>query len=487
MMELTRLDRVVGYISPTALRNRLIARAQLQMLRSYDAANQHNSSSINRNSKSASNEVRGQVAPVRENVREVVRNTPFAERGLSIIVNGIVGSEIVASIKHPNPKTHAKLLELWREWTEGKCTTDKTIDFAMFQRAAARAIVSDGEVLTRDEITDGSVRLRLLESDFINDRYTFKDSEYTFSNGIISDSLNRPLYYTLFDRHPGDFGSSKLTSSSIVPESEVIHVFRQDRPEMNRGISWFAPVVHPLKMLNELQWTQLMRLKLSASITGIVTRQPSQMTVQKEKQSREDEFELSPGMFKFLNPGESINFPQIPNPEGFGGTTKLTLLEVAAGLGITYESLAGDWGGVNFSSGRLGDIGFKQNCEAWRWGMFVPRLLNPAFDRFKRYCAMRGVNSTGVTVEWVPPAWPMISPSEEVSAANSAIRSGLKTLPSVLREMGIDPDKHLAEMSESNKKLDELGLILDSDPRRTANGQLQSPDSLAALKGKVNQ
>ncbi len=486
MNELTYLDRFVGYISPSALRNRMIARAQLQVLRSYDAAKSHNSSQIARSSKSASNEVRGQVAPIRENVREVVRNTPFAERGLSIIVNGMVGWGIEASIKHDDPKRLAKIQDLWKEWCEGNCSVDRTIDFASLQRQVVRATVGDGEVITRDEITDGSVRLRLLESDYINDQKELSGTDHKFTNGILKDHLNRPLYYALFLDHPGGYGILRRGSSEVVSADEVIHVFRQDRPEMDRGISWFAPVVHPLKMLNELQWTQLMRLKLSASITGIVTKERSQMPALKEKEQREADFDLTPGTFHFMNPGETVQFPQIPNPEGFGGTTKLTLLEVAAGLGIQYEALAGDWGGVNFSSGRLGDIVFKQNCESWRWGMFIPRFLNPAFKRFQRYCAMKGVDASKATVEWVPPSWPMISPSEEISATSNAIRSGLKSLPSALRELGIDPEKHLQEIAESNKKIDELGLILDTDPRRTANQQLQSADSLAALNGKAN-
>jgi capsid protein len=44
------------------------------------------------------------------------------------------------------------------------------------------------------------------------------------------------------------------------------------------------------------------------------------------------------------------------------------------------------------------------------------------------------------------------------------------TLPEAIREQGQDPDAHLAEIAEANAKLDELKIVLDSDPRRTSAG-----------------
>ncbi|MDX9731070.1 MAG: phage portal protein, partial [Bdellovibrionales bacterium] len=339
-----------------------------------------------------------------------------------------------------------------------------------------------GEVISRDVFLNNSLRLQILEADFICDRdqgiYAGANS---FVNGLVMDEYGRPSHFAIYERHPGDKGTIGL-QAHLVPASDLIHTYRQDRPGQNRGISWFNSVAHPLKMLNELQWTQLMRLKLSAAITGVVTQEPSQLAPDQLKKQRQQDFELSPGTFTFLNHGETINFPNIPNPEGFGGTCKLTLQEIAAGLGITYEALAGDLSNVNFSSGRLGDLQFRANIEDWRWHMLVPRFLNPAFQRFIRFCELRGVDARQATVEWTPPARQMISPLDEINAAKNAMRSGLQSLPGALRELGLDPERHLTEISDSNALIDKLGLILDSDPRRTSNGQLQSPDSLAGLQ-----
>lgn len=61
----------------------------------------------------------------------------------------------------------------------------------------------------------------------------------------------------------------------------------------------------------------------------------------------------------------------------------------------------------------------------------------------------------------------MLEPDKEGLAYQRLVRAGAMTIPQMLRELGYDPDAHLAEIAETNKKLDELGIVLDSDPRKT--------------------
>jgi capsid protein len=58
-----------------------------------------------------------------------------------------------------------------------------------------------------------------------------------------------------------------------------------------------------------------------------------------------------------------------------------------------------------------------------------------------------------------------------------AIRSGTMTLAEAIARQGRNPDAVLAEIAATNAKLDELGLVLDSDPRRvTKTGSAQTND-----------
>ena len=58
-----------------------------------------------------------------------------------------------------------------------------------------------------------------------------------------------------------------------------------------------------------------------------------------------------------------------------------------------------------------------------------------------------------------------------------SIRSGTMTLAEVIARQGRNPDAVLAKIAATNAKLDALGLVLDSDPRRvTKTGSAQSRD-----------
>lgn len=485
-VNLSAVDKLVRYFSPVSFNQRVQAKihSELLLMRQYDAAFVNPQSPIKRNARSANSEISGALAPIRNNVRELVRNAPFAKKGLDIIVNGVVGWGIEASITHHDKNKEEKIKELWKKWSSGLCSVDGKTDFYTLQKQVMGAIASDGESLVKEIIIEDSVRLQILESDYIsNGKIKDLKNGQNYINGIVVDSLGRPVAFNLFDVHPGD-GSLQLKTptSSLVDAAQIIHVFRMDRPGQNRGVSWFAPVVQSLNMLSELQWTQLVRMKLGSAITAVVTKEPSQLSPEILQAQRQEEWALSAGDVKYINPGEKIEFPTIPNTEGFESATRLSLREIAAGLGVTYEALANDLSTVNFSSGRLGDIQFRSNVDQWRWHMLIPRFCNPAFDRFKKYCAIKGVDASLAQVEWTPPARQMIDPTSEVAATRDALRSGLQTIPGALRELGLDPENHLKEIAKTNALLDQLGLILDSDPRRISNQQLQSPESLAGIK-----
>ena len=56
-----------------------------------------------------------------------------------------------------------------------------------------------------------------------------------------------------------------------------------------------------------------------------------------------------------------------------------------------------------------------------------------------------------------------------------AIRTGTMTLAQAIARQGNNPDAVLAEIAATNAKLDGLGLVLDSDPRRvTKTGSAQA-------------
>ncbi len=475
------VDRAVAYFSPEAGLKREVAKLKLEMVqsRAFEAAQSNPQNLLRRNSNSAVKEVGSQTHSVRFAVREILQNNPVAKRAQDLITHSVVSWGIEASIQHPTKQ--AEIDKLWQQWVKN-CSVDG-LHFPAIQQQVMAALVADGEVLIKKNIKlDNSVRLQVLEADYLvtsKIQVDLKEGQF-LENGIIKDEWKRPVAYVLYKQHPGSGIRNK--EIEVIPANEIIHLFRKDRPGQDRGVSWFAQVLSSLNMLDELLYTQLVRLKLAASITAVVTKQPSALPVDVQNQQNQEAWDLNPGSVSYIQPGETIEFPSIPNPDGFDAVTKQTLRQIAIGMGITYEGISGDLSQINFSSARIGDINFRQNIESWRWNLFIPGFLEPAFESFKLYCQLNGIDVSKMTVEWVPPQRMLMDPQGEIDAMSSAIRNGLQSYTGALRELGLNPKLHVKEIEQSNAMLDGAGIVLDSDPRRTAHGQLQSSENLQALK-----
>jgi capsid protein len=148
----------------------------------------------------------------------------------------------------------------------------------------------------------------------------------------------------------------------------------------------------------------------------------------------------------------------------------MELRAVAQGLGVTYQQLTGDLSSVNFSSGKMGWMEHERAVESWRWTMLIPVMCGGVWDWFSQQAELfLGVNIEALNVGWTPPKRTMIDPTKEIPATRDAIRSGQMTLFEALRERGHDPREALSEYQEANALLDELGIVIDSDPRHTAS------------------
>ena len=141
---------------------------------------------------------------------------------------------------------------------------------------------------------------------------------------------------------------------------------------------------------------------------------------------------------------------------------------------MPYELLTGDLKGVNFSSGRMGWLHFARRVDVWQWRMLIPQLCERVWGWFIEAQALtQGGVLESAGAEWVPPRREMVDPKTETENVKERLRQGLLTWPNALRELGItDPLEHANEIAKANKLFDELGLVLDCDPRKVSGAGL---------------
>lgn len=471
------LDRAVGWFFPSAGLRRARARAATSVLMNYGAATSGNRASSWRASAADADAAAAKRARLAFVTRDMIRNTPFATRAQAVITGNVVGTGIIPKVSGGPKGQQDDLRDLiQRHLDTTSIDADGLNNLYGLQRLAMNAIFDGGEVLIRRRLRerrDGlplALQLQVLEGDFLD---SGKDGVIASGGGEIRegieyDAIGRRTAYWLFPRHPGGVwrrGSALV--SRRVPASEVLHVFRPDRPGQMRGVSWLAPVALRLQDEDDHQDAQLMRQKIAACFAGFRVEPDG------EGEGGDAIGEtLVPGRIQKLKPGEDIRFTAPPAAEGYDEFTRAVLRSAAAGVGITYEALTGDLSRVNFTSYKAGRIEMDRNIEVWQWLMLIPMMMQPIGRWIMEAWALERMArpSAKLKIEWVPPVRPMIDPAREIGAARDKVRAGFASRQGEIRAMGYDPEKVLEEQKADAKAADLAGLTFDSDARVAASG-----------------
>lgn len=423
------------------------------------------------------------AAALRGIARDLVRNNPFAARGVATIANNLVGTGITFQV-YRNGEVDEKLNALARRHFDSPaCDASGRHDLYGLQLQAARTIVESGAAVCRRRwrrISDGlpvPFQMQILEPDYIDPS---KHGQLATEpgkvggfiiNGVQFNPLGQREGYWLYNGHPGAI-RPRSTGSAFVSAADVAHVFRADRPEQEHGATWFAPIVLRMKDFADFEDAQLTRQKIAAAHAGFIhgdaEAASSTLGTDPAVADREALDFIEPGTISVLPDGAEISFSSPPQVDGYADYSKVSLRAVAAGLGVPYEALTGDLSNVNFSSGRMGWLEYQRSLAAWQWTMFIPQFCQSAERWFLEAAEAMGEDVRGVSFEWTPPGREMIDPSSEVIATRNAIRAGLDTISAAAKRRGVDPDKFMAEWKSDAEKLDALGLIFDSDPRRVS-------------------
>lgn len=487
-MKLSWFDRFLARVAPQQALKRIRARAAVDTLaRHYEAAAQgRRTSGWARTTGDANTVALGALAEMRMHARDLIRNNAWARRAQRVIANNTAGWGIVAKPAGANPEDVARAAELWKTWAEStECDSEGRHTFYSLQHLAMKTVPESGEILIRRRwrrLSDGltiPLQLQILEPDYLD--HTRNQSSSLAGGPIIQgveyDLIGRRAAYWLYPNHPGS--AQGTAASARVPASEVLQVFYPERAGQARGVSWFAPAILNLKDLDEYDDAELMKQKIAACFAAFVTDVDGSGSGIGEPSTTNELVEtFEPGMIQKLPPGKDVTFGNPPQVVADSFAAR-NLRRVAAGLGVTYEDLTGDYSLVNFSSARLARLSHWANVYDWRHNMLIPSFCDPVWSWAMEAAILAGEISEAPAAQWTPPPMPMIEPDKEGLAYSRLIRNGVMTLSEVIREQGGDPAAHLAEYAADNATLDRLEIMLDSDPRKTsAAGLTQEPAGL---------
>lgn len=411
---------------------------------------------------------------MRNRARELRRNNPWAAKLIQVVTNNAIGFGIRAQIQAKAKGRADRAQAIWRDWAETTdCDADGMHDIYGLQALAFAAMAESGEVLIRlrprrpQDRLPVPLQLQLIESDYLSENIAEAQGmtpQNEFYRGIEFDALGRRVAYHLYREHPGSVKILAGTRETTrVPASEIIHLYRKDRPGQQRGVSWYSPVATTLRDVDLYEQAYLRRQQLANLFAGfMIGSDPSDFA-----DEMADELpDLAPGTMYFLRPGTDIKFTA-PPPAGEDPAYRDSCLRrVAAGYGVSYEALTGNLSEVNFSSARLGAQEMGRNIDSWVWNLFIPRFCNGAMRWFLDALTLQtGMDTRDMMAEWTPPKRIQVDPNKENDAILKATKGGWMSIPEAIREQGYDPEAVAMENKAYLDLLDSLGLKIESDYR----------------------
>ena len=464
--------------------------------RGYEAAtNSRLTSNWSTSNSSADGALKGAITPLRNKSRDLVRNNPYARQAVRSIVSNVVGAtgiKLQAQVKQQRgKKLDAKINEqiemAWRQWSRyDSCHTAGRLCFVDIERLIVHSLIESGEVFVRfvrKPFGRSSIpfALEILEADQLDSDYTGRSSKKknTWRMGIEQDEFGRAVQYSFLKKHPGDtaFGTPVgQREHMLVPAKDICHIFQCERPQQSRGVPWLASSILSLHHLAGFQEASVIRARAASSLMGFIQNNDGELDQGGEVYDHERVSVFEPGTFKYLNQNETVHIPDLDSPNGeFPEFMRAMLRSVAAGCGVSFESVSRDFSQTNYSSSRLSLLEDRSQYRSIQHYL-IENFHSRIYDAWLEMAVLSGTINLPTyeseperyrRVRWMPRGWGWIDPQKEVASAKEAVKAGFKTQSQIISELGGDIEELLPIRKNEVTQANQLGLIFDTDPSNT--------------------
>lgn len=434
---------------------------------------------------------------LRARSRDLLRNSDYARGVIGKLVDNVIyeGVNFQSQVKQvkDSEKNDVKVNQLiesnFKKWAEQPkwCHTAGKLDYNDIQRLVFRSLLESGEVFIRKVTKSFSgspvpYALEVIEADQLAEEKQGLYNDNIIAMGIEIDSWQRPVAYWFYKSHPGEQIPLKKGYQEIerVPASQIIHLHFSDRPGQSRGIPLLFSTIIRLKNTNDYEENELIAAKLSSCLMGIITSPYSDLLPEPPEQKKGDDLpadeQMKPGVFRHLATGESFDLlnPNRPNPN------LVTFIEqqlrgVAAGIGVSYETVSSDYSKTNYSSSRLSLLTARDRykvLQRWFANNFLREVIygNPDSDGWIHYAVLSGVlkfndfelrSERYFNLKWQFRGYSWVDPDKEVKAIIKQLGSGMTTLTDYYAEQGKDVDEQLKILARERKLIEDLELDLN--------------------------
>lgn len=480
------IDSVVGYFSPRAGLDRVRARMAMNVIqRKYDV-----SSNSRRNSFGFARKTTGaEEVSIAENKaaaagQELCRNNPLALRAKRVWSNNVVGAGITMEATDKNGSDVVKFNEVWDD-----LMTSTNIDFEGhntlygLQHLWISTVIESGGVFIRRHVNKSKefpMQLQTIEQGYLD-----KAKNKGTAKGVIIDGIqfgvNGQLegYWFLMEKTLTN--KSSQAKSKFHKASNIIHIFRKDRVGQHLGITWFGATATTFKNYSIYQDAKLVQQQIAACLALIVEESPALIGGTKVTEDLPDQ--LEPASIYYVEHGQTVTTVTPPKADSSNAFDVATKRDLAAGLGLTYEQLSGDYSLVNFASGRMGKNEFFNELDVVQQHLMLP-ALNKVFGWFVDIFKIDNISVINKTSkfkpDWTFPARSTVNPQEEFDVLMSKVRHGMMSPRKAAKILGERLDKIVVEWKKDKDLFGDLPFDIDPSIFAPTGNQLDDNDAASA-------
>lgn len=435
---------------------------------------------------SANGEIRYALRLLRSRSRDLAINDDYAKRFLEMVVANVVGPKgirLQSKVKFRNgefDQVANRIIEsAWKRWAaEGVPTVCGEYSWQGILEIITESVPRDGEVLLEEIYDRPSDRnpfgysLNLIEADHLDENLN-RDlpGKNPIVMGVERDrKTRRPISYYFLREHPGNAVYAAAGNEyEVAPAERIIHVFRPSRIGQVRGVPWLHTAMNSLKMLSGYEEAELVAARAAASKMGFLKTPTGDDYAGQDTDpdTKEPISEFEPGIIEQLPIGWEFQSYDPDYPSGnYAAFKKAQLQKVASGLGVSYNTLASDLEGVNYSSIRTGILEERVNWRRiQRW--IIAKLCDRVFRHWLEWSLTVSDELRPLLLQerlfapsWQPRGWDWVDPLKDESANEKAIQNGLKTRQEIIAERGGDLEDTFEQLAREKQLAEQLGLEL---------------------------
>lgn len=264
-----------------------------------------------------------------------------------------------------------------------------------------------------------------------------------------------------------------------IPAKNIIHRFLPESAFQTRGFPWTVSSLMRLNMLAGYEESELVAARVASGKMGFFTSETgsgAEYTGDEHDDDGNIITEAEPGTFEQLPEGVRLETFDPSHPSNaYEIFIKSTLRGIAAGLGVSYFTLANDLEGVNYSSGRLGT---QEDRELWKalQNWMIETVCYPVYNRWLENALLtQSLLVAGKPLKisrtekyravfWQPRRWAWVDPQKDMNAYQTALENNLISPSAVIRERGGDPDEVFAEIARDRERFKQLNIETQNKP-----------------------